>query len=132
MLPNVIYGDHEKIYKIITKVLENSIEKTSYGEVKLNIIGKMLDTEFIEMTYKVSNSGHVMTKEMFDMTYEDFMLSNENIDYIKLGVVIAKKYVEMLGGEIEFINEPGQGTQYIVTFRQKVVGSAPVGSLTQN
>ena len=73
-----------------------------------------------------------MTKEMFDMTYEDFMLSNENIDYIKLGVVIAKKYVEMLGGEIEFINEPGQGTQYIVTFRQKVVGSAPVGSLTQN
>ena len=57
MLPNVIYGDHEKIYKIITKVLENSIEKTSYGEVKLNIIGKMLDTEFIEMTYKVSIQG---------------------------------------------------------------------------
>ena len=132
MLPNLVYGDHEKIYKIVTKVLENSIEKTNYGEVKLNITGKMLDSEFIEMTYKVANTGHVMTKEMFNMTYEDFMLSNENIDYIKLGVVIAKKYIEMIGGEIEFINEPGQGTQYIVTFRQKVIGSAPVGSLTQN
>lgn len=131
MLPNVLYGDHEKIYKIITKILENSINKTNYGEVKLNISGKMLDTEFIELVYTVSNTGHVMTNEMFDMSYEDFMLSEENIDYVKLGVIIAKKYVELIGGEIEFINETGQGTKYIIKIRQKVIGSAPVGSLVQ-
>ena len=132
MLPNIVYGDYDKIYKIITKVLENSIENTNYGEVKLSINGKMLDAEFIEMTYKVANTGHVMTKEMFDMNYEEFMLSGENINHVKLGIIIAKKYIEMLGGEIEFINEPGQGTQYIVTFRQKVIGAAPIGSLNQN
>ena len=132
MLPNVLYGDHEKIYKIITKILENSINKTNYGEVKLNISGKMLDTEFMELVYTISNSGHVMTSEMFNMSYEDFMLSEENIDYVKLGVIIAKKYIELLGGEIEFINEPGQGTQYIIKIRQKVIGTAPVGSLVQN
>lgn len=131
MLPNVLYGDHEKIYKIITKILENSINKTNYGEIKLNIAGKMLDTEFIELVYTISNTGHVMTHEMFNMSYEDFMLSEENIDYIKLGVIIAKKYIELLGGEIEFINEKGQGTKYIVKIRQKVIGTAPVGSLVQ-
>ena len=131
MLPNVLYGDHEKIYKIITKILENSIHKTNYGEVKLNISGKMLDTEFIELVYTVSNTGHAMTTEMFNMSYEDFMLSEENIDYIKLGVIIAQKYIELLGGEIEFINETGQGTKYIVKIRQKVIGTAPVGSLVQ-
>ena len=92
----------------------------------------MLDTEFMELVYTISNSGHVMTSEMFNMSYEDFMLSEENIDYVKLGVIIAKKYIELLGGEIEFINEPGQGTQYIIKIRQKVIGTAPVGSLVQN
>ena len=39
--------------------------------------------------------------------------------------------IELLGGEIEFINEKGQGTKYIVKIRQKVIGTAPVGSLVQ-
>lgn len=127
-IPNMLYGDKEKLYKIITKLLENAIEVTNYGEVKLEIDSNTLDHEYIEQTFKIINSGHVMSQKLFEMDYEEFMTSNDkNVDYIKLGVIIAKKYIEILGGNVEFINETGKGTQYIITIRQKVINTEQGG-----
>jgi K+-sensing histidine kinase KdpD len=127
-IPNMLYGDKEKLYKIITKLLENAIEVTNYGEVKLEIDSNTLDHEYIEQTFKIINSGHVMSQQLFEMDYEEFMTSNDkNVDYIKLGVIIAKKYIEILGGNVEFINETGKGTQYIITIRQKVINTEQGG-----
>ena len=127
-IPNMLYGDKDKIYKIITKLLENAIEVTNYGEVKLEITSQMLDHEYIEQVFKISNTGHVMSHELFEMDYEEFMTSNiKNVDYIKLGVIIAKKYIDILGGNIDFINESGKGTQYIITIRQKVINTEQGG-----
>lgn len=127
-IPNMLYGDKEKIYKIVTKLLENAIEVTNYGEVKLEITSESLDHEYIEQTFKIINSGHVMSQELFEMDYEEFMTSNlKNVDYIKLGVIIAKKYIEIIGGSIDFINESGKGTQYIITIRQKIINTEQGG-----
>lgn len=127
-IPAMLYGDKEKIYKIVTKLLENAIDVTNYGEVKLEITSQVLDHEYIEQTFKIINSGHVMSHELFEMDYEEFMTSNiKNIDYIKLGVIIAKKYIEIIGGNIDFINESGKGTQYIITIRQKVINTEQGG-----
>lgn len=69
-----------------------------------------------------------MSHELFEMDYEEFMTSNiKNVDYIKLGVIIAKKYIDILGGNIDFINESGKGTQYIITIRQKVINTKQGG-----
>jgi signal transduction histidine kinase len=126
--PNMLYGDKDKIYKIVTKLLENAIEVTNYGEVKFEITSEMLDHEYIEQTFKIINTGHVMSQELFDIDYEEFMTSNvKNVDYIKLGVIIAKKYIEIIGGSIDFINEEGKGTQYIIKIRQKVINTEQGG-----
>lgn len=130
-LPSKLYADSLKIYKIITKILKNSIDNTNYGEVKLEIKGEQLDQEFMEFTYTISNSGHTMTNEMFEMSYEEYMISNKHTNYIKLGVIIAKKYIELLGGTIEFENKEGQGTKYIIKIRQKVLSLSPIGNIEE-
>ena len=130
-LPSRLYADNSKIYKIITKMLKNSIDNTDYGEVKLEIKGEQLDQEFMEFTYTITNSGHTMTSEMFEMDYEEYMVSNKHTNYIKLGVIIAKKYIELLGGTIEFENKEGQGTKYIIKIRQKVLSVSPIGNIEE-
>ena len=109
----------------------NAIDNTNYGEVKLDVKGETLDQDMIEITYTISNSGHTMTNEMFEMDYEEYMISHEHKNYIKLGVIIAKRYVELLGGTIEFENKPGNGTKYIIKIRQKIMSVSPVGSIIE-
>lgn len=130
-LPSRLYADSNKIYKIITKILLNAIDNTNYGEVKLDVKGEQLDQDMIEITYTISNSGHTMTNEMFEMDYEEYMMAHNHTNYVKLGVIIAKKYIELLGGTIEFENKPGNGTKYIIKIRQKIISVSPIGNIAE-
>lgn len=130
-LLGMLYGDEEKIYKIITRILENAIEYTDYGEVKLTVSSQILNSDYAEMTYLVSNTGHAMTEESFNKEFDDLLSVDNNIDSTKLGVLIAKKLTDILGGEIEFLNEKGHGTRYIIKLRQKIVNNAPNGAFTK-
>ena len=128
-LPSVLYSDYEKVFKIVTNVISNAYKCVNYGEVKLDISGKKLNNQYIELTYKISNSGHVMTQEMFDLNIQDYISTTTNIDYIEVGLIVAKQYIEMLGGNIEFINQEGMGTQYIIKLKEKIINDSSVGSL---
>ena len=128
-IPSVLNSDYNKLYKILSNILLNAYNCVEYGEVKLDIDGKKLDSSYYEVTYTISNSGHVMTQELFDLDIQDYISNAKKIDYSKLGFIIAKKYIDMLGGSIQFINEPGKGTQYIIKLKEKIIDEFPVGSI---
>lgn len=114
-------GDSQKIYKIITNIIDNAFENTEYGEVKLEIEEKKVDTQYVDVIYTISNSGHTMTEEMFNQGIDSYFSEKNDTNNMKISLAIAKKYVDALGGNIDFINKEGQGTKYIVTIRQKYV-----------
>lgn len=122
-IPVNLYGDMDKIFYIVTRILDNSIFTTEYGEVKLEVLNNKLDSEYTELSFNIYNSGHVMTEEMYNMQFEDYISNKENINPIKIGLTIAKSYIELLGGNIEFINKEGQGTRYYVKIKQKIVNT---------
>lgn len=120
-LTNNLYGDHDKIYTIITKIIYNAISNTNYGEVKLSISEEKLDKHYIQISFNISNSGHIMTEEMYNMGFEDYIIENNSVHSERIGLLIAKSFTDMLGGEIEFINKEGMGTQYNVKITQKLL-----------
>jgi K+-sensing histidine kinase KdpD len=122
-IPVNLYGDMDKIFYIVTRILDNSIFTTDYGEIKLEVLNNKLDSEYTELSFNIYNSGHVMTEEMYNMQFEDYISNKENINPIKIGLTIAKSYIDLLGGNIEFINKEGQGTRYYVKIRQKIVNT---------
>lgn len=124
-----LYGDSKKIFKILSNIVSNAYKHTSFGQVKLDIEEKKLDSEYIEVTYTISNSGHTMTDEMFNEDFEKYLYSQNELDSHKIGLSIAKKYIEILGGSIEFINKEGQGTKYIVKLRQKNIEKQPSAAI---
>ena len=132
-LPSKYLGDYSKIHKAVVCVLLNAIKHTKYGKVSLQVNGKKVDDGY-ELEFYVHNTGHSMKQEEFDKDLEQFMkLDNDSgmntINSGSLGFIIAKRMVDMLGGRIDFINEPGKGTQYHIFINQKVTDESPVGEI---
>lgn len=132
-IPSKYYGDSSKIYKIIICVLQNAIKYTNYGSITLKVDGDKSDDEMFKFDFSVLNTGHAMKMEDFEKDFNDFVkLGNStqnNIDSVTLGLIIAKRLVNMLGGEIKFINEPGKGTQYHVIINQKITDEKEIGDI---
>ncbi len=132
-IPKEYNGDAHKIFKIVTYILLNAIEYTNYGEVKLNVDGKTVKDGIFEFNFTVSNTGHAMSYDIFNREFSDFVdienSQSNNVDNIKLGVIIAKQLTKLMYGQMEFINEKGQGTKYIIKIRQKIKNSEPVGNV---
>ena len=131
-MPSVFYGDYYKIYKILDKFIINAIKYTSYGKIDLNVDGSMNDNLY-EIIFTISNTGHAMKIDDFNITFNDFVnldnVSKDAIDNEQLGLIIAKSLLDILGGEIEFINKPGEGTKYIVKLKQKIVETKNIGDI---
>ena len=74
-----------------------------------------------------------MKYEDFEKDFDDFVkLENStqnNIDSVTLGLIIAKRLLGMLGGEIKFLNEKGQGTKYFISLNQKITDETPIGDI---
>ena len=131
-IPSKYYGDYFKFYKIIILTLTNAIKYTNYGKIGLSITGEVQDDMFL-FNVTISNTGHAMKYEDFEKDFNDFVkLGNStqnNIDSVTLGLIIAKRLLEMLKGDIKFLNEKGQGTKYFVSLKQKIIDETPIGDV---
>ena len=134
-LPAKFYGDQLKVYKVVVLTLINAIKYTNYGKITLDVDGNLQD-DFYTLSFVISNTGHAMKTEDFEKDFNDFVkLGNStqnNIDSVTLGLIIAKRLLLMLGGDIRFQNEAGKGTKYFISINQKVVSSLKIGNIFEN
>lgn len=127
-IPQEYHGDYEKIIRVLLCIIRNAIKYTSFGEIKVKILGQKAEKDKYELSFVVSNTGHAMKQEDFDKDYDDFIILESGIqntiDSTTLGLIIGKKLTAIMNGKISFENEPGKGTIYHITIPQKVKVSA--------
>ena len=133
-IPNIYYGDSSKIFKILVNIILNAVKYTSFGKITLDVDMKVDSDGNSVMEFVVSNQGHAMKKEDFEMDFNDFVRLNNDgsnsIDSQLLGIIIAKKYINMIDdSSVDFINKPGYGTKYMIKIKQKVVDNVPIGNI---
>ena len=101
----------------------------------MNISSVKIDSINSEFTFWIKNSGHTMTVDNFNKSINDIVkLSNENdyqIDSNSINVIVAKNLIDKIGASIEFINEAGKGTQYIIKLKQKVNSEERLGNIRE-
>ena len=126
-IPSKLYGDYSKILRILTSILSNAINYTNYGNIDLNIRGVLVDNH-MELVFKIANSGHEMEQQNFDKDLDE-LGEDDSDSFVNLYIIIARRLIKMLDGTIEFINETGKGTQYIVKLNQKIIDFTPIGDI---
>ena len=111
MLPEHVQGDSVKLRQILVNLLSNSIKFTDQGGVTLRV-----EPENGCIGFTVSDTGRGIAPEQQPSVFGPFTrLENVgNEPGSGLGLTIARRLAQALGGEISLRSSPGLGTAFTV------------------
>ncbi len=134
-IPSKVYGDATKIYQILLNITNNAVKYTEVGKIKLSIVAERNDPEKVLLHIKISDTGYGIKKEDYSKIFEKFSrldsAISKEIEGTGLGLVITKKFVDLMGGKIWFTSEFEVGTTFYVDLPLKVIDPTPIGSVQQ-
>jgi signal transduction histidine kinase len=118
----ILYGDEGHIRQIITKLLENSLQTTTNGDIDLIIdIEDILDKPRLKIVVKDEGIG--IHNEILPYVYEYNTEKIKGNKYynakLSLNLSVTKKIVEMLKGNINIVSIYGKGTTVVVEIPQQ-------------
>ncbi len=104
--------DSRILRKVVTKLLENALKYTpADGRVGID-----MDRKGDEVQVTVWDTGIGINEEQLGLLFQPFQQGEEylNKEYqgVGLGLVLCKRFLELLGGRIEVESTPGQGSRF--------------------
>lgn len=114
-VPDVILGDADRISQVIVNLVNNAIKFTDEGSIVIHLKYALDDgVDAIHLSVSDTGSGisHEAQKNIFSSFYQENQKFSKRHGGTGLGLVICKRLVELMGGEIGFSSEPGRGTEF--------------------
>lgn len=131
-IPAQLYGDEVRIKQILINLLNNAVKYTSEGSVTLSVQCRKMDDGSVEASYSVSDTGMGIKKENIPYLFQAFKRVDEEknrfIEGTGLGLSIVKQLVDLMGGEIAVNSIYMNGSTFVVTIPQGIVGEAMLGN----
>jgi signal transduction histidine kinase/CheY-like chemotaxis protein len=124
-LPDVIYGDENRMKQVIVNIISNAYKYTNEGGVKFEVstATKPQSPESM-LLFTIRDTGIGMRKENIPRMFDAFMNPNSTrsrgLKGIGLGLAICKRLMEMQKGAIEFDSEEGKGSVFRLYFPLKI------------
>ncbi len=122
-VPQIIVGDVTRLRQILTNLIGNAVKFTSRGEVEVSVFVDEAEGNEYRLKFIVRDTGIGIPKNKMDRLFKPFSQvdSSTTRSYggTGLGLVISKKLVEMMGGEIIVESEEGQGSKFIFSIKTK-------------
>lgn len=111
-------GDMLRMKQVVMNLMVNAIKFTSSGEVFLQamLLSKKNKDEAV-LKIRIKDTGIGIKKQDLPMIFDEFAQVNEAQKVTRhkgtgLGLAICKKIVELQGGRIAVISEPGKGSVF--------------------
>lgn len=129
-LPKKLYGDSVRLKQMLINLLTNAVKYTDKGSVTLDISGEQSDENFV-FNFSVIDTGKGIKtedkKHLFNAFERVDELKNSGIEGTGLGLAITNKFAQMMDGDIEVKSEYGNGSTFILTIPQKIIGNELMG-----
>jgi PAS domain S-box-containing protein len=113
-LPELLYGDEQRLQQILVNLVSNAIKYTERGEVRINLSSP----DPVHWTMQVSDTGAGIPEEARAYIFEPFRQVDNKITHSNrgtgLGLSICKQLVELMGGQISLESKVGQGSTFNV------------------
>lgn len=113
-VPEHAIGDRLRLAQVLLNLLGNAAKFTLKGWVSLRISAEMLSSEVLRLTCEVRDSGIGLNEEQQKGLFKPFsqadISTSRKFGGTGLGLSISKALVELMGGFITVVSEPGQGS----------------------
>lgn len=119
-VPERIVGDHLRLKQIITNLVNNAIKFTEEGHVVVRIMLEKEMADQIVVCVSITDSGIGLSideqKSLFQAFTQADSTTTRRFGGTGLGLVISKRLVQQMGGEIGVESEAGKGSTFWFTF----------------
>jgi signal transduction histidine kinase len=110
-----LFTDDKKLSQILRNFISNALKFTLQGEVR--VTARVIESDMIE--FAVKDTGIGIAQEHLPALFADFVQVDARIQKrlrgSGLGLSLAKKFSELLGGRVAVESEIGSGSRFSVT-----------------
>jgi|GEM_PF-1308425 len=121
-LPRFVIGDDQRLAQVLTNLLSNAVKFTPEGgriNLDASLVSEKGDT--CKVRVEVSDTGigisNEQAKKLFSAFEQASSGTNREFGGTGLGLVISKRIVSLMGGQISIESEEGLGTKVIFTIK---------------
>ncbi|MFD0795368.1 ATP-binding protein [Mucilaginibacter litoreus] len=120
-----LLGDQTRLIQILFNLVGNAVKFTSDGYVKMKTEALLKKDDHVDVTFLITDTGIGIPEENLAFIYEPYTQSqartNRQYHGTGLGLTIAKKLVELLGGELHLHTAERVGTSFAFTLPFKIM-----------
>ncbi|GLK88492.1 CHASE domain-containing protein [Pseudomonas turukhanskensis] len=115
-LPSVLAGDSLRLQQILINLAGNALKFTHEGYVIVSITSIAQSDSDVVLRIAVTDTGIGIAKEHQAHIFTGFAQAEASTSRrfggSGLGLVICKRLVELMGGQLQLLSEPGQGSRF--------------------
>ncbi len=129
-IPDELKGDEIRVRQVLVNILNNAVKYTEKGSVIMTLKGEREDDR-ITLVAAIEDTGIGIREEDKEKLFSKFerleMERNSTVEGTGLGLVITKRLLDMMGGDISVESEYGSGSVFTVRIPQTIVSEEPIG-----
>ncbi|KPA14809.1 multi-sensor hybrid histidine kinase, partial [Candidatus Magnetomorum sp. HK-1] len=118
-VPKHLFGDSFRLGQILINLASNAVKFTEEGEVCVTISLEKESSPKVILRFTVQDTGIGMSQEQINHLYTSFYQADASFSRkyggSGLGLAISKRLIEMMGGEIHVVSQPGVGSKFTFT-----------------
>ncbi|MGH1461022.1 MAG: ATP-binding protein [Neptuniibacter sp.] len=137
-VPIKLLGDPVRVKQVISNLVSNAVKFTNSGYVTVQVCSKFLSSNECKLEIIVEDTGTGIPEDRLKNLFKAFTQADTSITRkyggSGLGLVIAKRLTELMGGSIRILSEENKGTKVILNIPFTTEGSTniPNDSLVDN
>ncbi|TVP89959.1 MAG: response regulator [Pseudomonadaceae bacterium] len=126
--PMGLSGDPLRLKQILANLLSNAIKFTGQGSVCVRTMLEQQDGNQVVLRISITDTGIGLSQSQQKSLFQAFSQADNSasrqVSGTGLGLVIAKRLVEQMHGEIGLNSEPGKGSEFWLTVRLGIADQA--------
>lgn len=124
-VPKELIGDALRLQQVLINIIGNAIKFTERGEVSLLVQQASSNEAGLMIQFIIRDTGIGMTTEQQGRLFNAFQQADASTSRrfggTGLGLAISKRFVDLMGGNIEVNSTAGAGTEFIVSIPMQPV-----------